>query len=134
MFKNWNRRREISELKGLLRSMAAQCNLDLKADQEWSFFFFSENKVHLDSIGRILVSQGYQIRPEMERDEDEDSEVHVLAVDKFETLTAAQLFERTQEFEELASRYEGVDFDGWEFGPPLLETLATIKAQSENSE
>lgn len=134
MFKNWKHRHEIAELKQMMRGMAAQGNWNLRASYEWSFFFFSDNESHLDSIGRLLVSQGYQIRPEMERDEDEEPETFMLVVDKFERLTATQLFERTQEFEELANKYEGVEFDGWEFGPPFAESLAAIRAESASSD
>jgi hypothetical protein len=92
---------------------------DMKGNMLWGYFFTSLSKNDLEKIGAKLVSDGYRLVGTriLETDAPEAVPEWQLHVERVETQTVDTLFATNTEFEDLASHYENVIYDGMDVGP-----------------
>jgi hypothetical protein len=107
-----------AQLEEIFSGIKTQTNWDIKNDLLWGYFFTSPNKSELEKIGDELASDRYrfvEIR-QLESDASQAEPEWLLHVERIETHSVDTLLTRNTQFEDLASRYEDVVYDGWDVG------------------
>jgi regulator of RNase E activity RraB len=77
----------------------------------WRFTFTDEDRGRLESLAKHMTEIGYQVDGEI-LNQDEDSPLLELAVERSEVHSIESLHSRTVELTQLASQY-GVELDSW---------------------
>jgi hypothetical protein len=110
-----------AQLEEMFANIQAQTTWDIKGNMLWGYFFTSPDKSELEKIGAELVSNGYRLVEIRKLDPDTpqaapESQLHV---ERVEPHTVDTLYTRNTQFEDLASRYKNVIYDGMDVGPAL---------------
>jgi hypothetical protein len=104
----------LEKLQEMFTEMRAQTPWNVDGPLLWGYFFTSSQEEALRRAANHLTGLGYSfvgLHPT------ENPKVWVLHVERPETHTPQSLFQRNQEFYELASSYGLDSYDGMDVGP-----------------
>lgn len=106
-------------LEEMFAGIQAETPWDVNGNMLWGYFFTGPNKGDLEKIGAELGFIGYhlvEIR-ECESTSSQGSAEWQLHVERVEFQTVDTLLSRNTQFEDLASRYRDIIYDGMDVGP-----------------
>jgi hypothetical protein len=110
-----------AQLEEMFANIQTQTTWDIKGNMLWGYFFTSPDKSELEKIGAELVSNGYRLVETRKLDSDtpQAAPEWLLHVERVEHHTVDTLYTRNTQFEDLASHYKNVIYDGMDVGPAL---------------
>lgn len=115
----YDREEQIKEIKEIFSQAESEEGWNLDEEMLYSFYFVDESTERLEKLGEHLEGEGYTFVNIYELGDEETNEPtgeFLLHLDKVESHTPESLADRTEEFIELAGKFEVEAFDGWEFG------------------
>jgi hypothetical protein len=110
-----------AQLEEMFDNIQTQTTWDIKGNMLWGYFFTSPDKSELEKIGAELVGNGYslvEIR-KLDPDTPQATPEWQLHVERVEPHSVDTLCTRNTQFEDLASHYKNVIYDGMDVGPAL---------------
>jgi len=105
----------LQQLQEMFAGARAETDFDIDGDIPWSYYFTSSASKGLESTAEALEELGFDTVDIAEMAEDEPR--FILVVERLEKHTPESLFALNAELEALASKFEGVEYDGMDMVP-----------------
>ncbi len=108
-----------AQLEEMFANIRTQTSWDINGKMLWGYYFTSSSQDELGKISVQLVSEGYHFVEVRRLDSDifQTTPEWQLHVERVELQTVDTLSARNTQFEDLASHYKNVVYDGMDVGP-----------------